>query len=161
MFRSSAVMLLLLGVACAPPVLRAQEMSPAAPVASDSVRVAEVLLDFLRDFGDLDWERFRAHFDDEASAFHPLANAPSRDDGRAAFETTFRGFFDAARSAREGPPFLDLDPHDLRIQMLGEVAVATFHLWPDAPSIGRRTVVLRERDGHWRIVHLHASMSGG
>lgn len=121
--------------------------------------VEDALRSFLRAFNDLDWESFRHHFEDGATVFHPLPNAPMRDDGREAFEASFGSFFDAVRAAQQGPPYLNIDPHELRIQLLGDVAVATFHLWPEAPTVGRRTVVLRVRDGRWRIAHLHASLA--
>jgi hypothetical protein len=40
--------------------------------------------------------------------------------------------------------------------MLGEAAVATFHLH-DPGVLCRRAEVLRVTAGGWRIVHLHAS----
>ena len=127
--------------------------------SADSVAVANTMEHFLRAFNDLDWDAFRDNFADSATVFQPLPSSLLRNDGRAEFESVFENFFDAVRSDRNGPPYLNIQPRDVRIQMLGEVAVVTFHLrTDDRPSVGRRTFVLRKQeDGAWRIVHLHAS----
>lgn len=123
-------------------------------------RAVELTLErFVRVFNDLDWEPFRAHFADDATVFFPLRSAPLRADGRAELEAVFGEFFRSIRSSSSGPPYLTIEPRDLRIQMLGGAAIATFHLGDDDESaIGRRTLVLRrDGDGVWRIVHLHGS----
>jgi non-heme chloroperoxidase len=126
----------------------------------DSAAVMETLERFLLSFGNLEWEAFRGHFHDQATAFHPLPTSPRRNDGRPELEATFHGFFEAVRARTPGPPFLQLDPLDLRVQMLGDVAIATFHLaTPDPSVLGRRTVVLRREGDRWLIVHLHASIA--
>ena len=54
------------------------------------------------------------------------------------------------------PPYLTLNPVDLDIQIFGEAALATFHLF-DGDALSRRSFLLTKRDGEWKIVHLHAS----
>ena len=108
-------------------------------------------------FEDLDFEPFRAHFADDACAFFPGPRV-ERACGREEIEATFRKVFEAERQAgTSGPPYLHLDPEDLRIQLLGpDVAVATFHL-RNAERVARRTFVFVRRGDRWLIVNLHAS----
>jgi ketosteroid isomerase-like protein len=130
-----------------------------AAAAADSIRLVATLEQFVRDFNDLEWEAFRQHFADDATVFQPLAGVPLRNTGRAEFEAVFRELFESVRASQNGPPFLNIEPHHLHIQMLGDVAIATFHLRPGAPMIGRRTLVLHQSDGRWSIVHLHGSLA--
>ena len=59
--------------------------------------------------------------------------------------------------AAEGMPNpLSIDPQDLDIRVLGEAALATFHL-ADESGLGRRSVVFRRQGGEWKILHVHAS----
>jgi hypothetical protein len=42
--------------------------------------------------------------------------------------------------------------------MLQSAAVVTFEFDRNAPeSLGRRTIVFDQREGEWKIVHIHAS----
>jgi hypothetical protein len=59
------------------------------------------------------------------------------------------------RSNRKGPPYLDIAPKDVKIQMADDVAIMTFHLGEGGAS--RRTIVWQNRHGKWLIIHLHAS----
>jgi hypothetical protein len=71
----------------------------------------------------------------------------------------WQAVFDFLRTARPGPPYLDLRPLDLRMQFVGAgVAVVAFHLdLGQELGIGRRTLVLGEEGKSWKVVHLHAS----
>lgn len=126
---------------------------------ADSTAVARTVAQFLHAFNDLDWETFRGYFADDATVFLPLSNSPLRKEGRTEFESAFQGFFHSVRAAGNGPPYLHIQPKDVRIQMLGDAAVVSFHLRNDgAPQVGRRTLVMRkEANGRWKIAHLHAS----
>ncbi len=57
------------------------------------------------------------------------------------------------------PPYIDIQPKDLRIQVFGNTAIATFHLddRDGAGLLNRRTIVLNKTEAGWKIVHLHAS----
>jgi len=70
----------------------------------------------------------------------------------------FQNFFQQIRSVKEEPPYLNIEPEDLRIEMVDNAAVVTFHLNGDE-ALGRRTLVFGRDDteGTWKIVHLHAS----
>src|ERR1700757_3778478 len=104
------------------PVVFAQ--SQPKPADAD---VREALARFIRAFDDLDWEHFRLAFDDNATVFYPRA-MPQRADGRAEFEKGFKAVFQQIRGSKTAPPYMDIQPKDLRIQRFGDVAIATFHL---------------------------------
>jgi hypothetical protein len=71
-------------------------------------------------------------------------------------EDVFRAVFEGARKQKSSSPYLSIQPKEMKIQMLGEVGIVTFHL-EDPGLFGRRTVVFHKRGGRWLIVHLHAS----
>jgi ketosteroid isomerase-like protein len=111
---------------------------------------------FVAAFNALDWEAFRASFDDEASLFNPdVAGVGSlhRLDGRAEIERSFHAFF----GAPSGPGIV---PEHVRVQQFADTAVVTFEFRRPGSSFGRRTVVLHRTERGWRIVHLHASNAG-
>jgi len=130
-----------------------------ATSVDDSLMVVQTIQRFVRAFNDLDWADFRTFFTDNATVFQPLPWSPLRNNGRAELERIFSGLFDTVRAHASGPPYLHIQPKDARIQMLGNVAVVTFHLGADSvPRVGRRTLVLqKQQNGSWQIVHLHAS----
>lgn len=154
-----AVALLL---AAYPAPAHAQEAGPDG--AADTIRVSpdtSGVLDaaeaFLGAFNRLEWDSFHAAFSPDATVFQPFGE-PFRNDGREEVAAFFRSFFEQVRGARDGPPYLDIVPEDVRIDPLGEAAVVTFHLSGET-EVGRRTLVFDryEGDGSWRIAHLHAS----
>lgn len=113
--------------------------------------------EFIEAFKNLNWERFCSFFAADATAFFPpSARFPQRADGRTQIENVFRRVFENARRQRAAPPYLDIEPRDLNIQLFDQVAIVTFHL-EDPGSSGRRSLVLRKQDNRWMIVHLHAS----
>lgn len=116
----------------------------------------EALANFVVAFDNLNWETFRLAFSDDATVFYPRG-FPNRADGRAEFEKTFKVVFDQIRGNKIKPPYMDIQPKDMRIQMFGNVAIATFHLDDRVGFLNRRTIVLNKTDRGWKIVHLHAS----
>jgi len=135
-------------------ILSSTSRSRASENANDEVR--RTLTKFLTAFASLDWEAFRNFFADDATAYFPSQRA-NRATGRAEIEATFRQVFERIRATKSAPPYLNLDPADLDVQLFRDTAVATFHLHDMPNVIGRRTVVLEKRAGEWKIVHLHAS----
>jgi ketosteroid isomerase-like protein len=129
----------------------------AAPTVPDPA-VKAALTRFLTAFENLDWDAFRASFDEDATVFFPAPEPPQRFEGRAAVEAQFQRVFGGIRAAApSGPPFQRLVPEDLRIEQIGaNAAVATFHL-RNAQRIARRTIVFKRTSRGWRIAHLHAS----
>lgn len=126
-----------------------------SPDASTN-EVAAALTQFLQAFDNLEWEKFRQSFADDATVFYPR-EFPQRAEGRAAIEKNFQHVFDQIRQHARKAPYMDIQPRHLRIQRAGNVAIVTFHL-DDRPGVlGRRTLVLQKREGVWKIIHLHAS----
>ena len=128
-------------------------------VYSDSLAVQRAAAAFIEAFNNLDWERFRYSFSDDATTFFPSRSgeSPRRANGRDEIEARFKPGFDEIRKSKPNPPYLNIEPKDLKIQMLRDGAIVTFHLDGD-DSVGRRTVVFQKRKGKWLIVHLHASI---
>jgi ketosteroid isomerase-like protein len=118
--------------------------------------VKGALARFVVAFDNLDWETFRLSFSDDATVFYPRG-FPERANGRAAFEKTFKVVFNQIRGNKTKPPYMDIQPRDMRIQIFGDVAIATFHLDDRAGFVNRRTIVLNKTKDGWKIVHLHAS----
>ena len=134
------------------PSLFAQEK----PSLSAEAEVREALARFVYAFDNLDWDRFRLAFDDDATVFYPRA-FPERASGRAEFEETFKKVFEQIRMGKTAAPFMDIQARDLKLQMFGDIAIATFHLDDRAGFSNRRTIVLARKKAGWKIVHLHAS----
>jgi hypothetical protein len=76
--------------------------------------------------------------------------------GKDEIETVFKSFFEDVRKQKSAPPYLKIEPKEMKIQMLRDSAVVTFHL-RNNDSLGRRTVIFQKQKGIWLIVHLHAS----
>ena len=93
-----------------------------APADAD---VREALAHFIRAFDDLDWEHFRLAFDDNATVFYPRA-IPQRANGRAEFEKAFRTVFEQIRATKSAAPYMDIQPKEMKIQLYGNLAIATF-----------------------------------
>jgi len=131
-------------------------ISPGRAPENANEEVRRTLTRFLTAFENLEWEAFRNCFADAATVYFPSQRA-NRATGRAEIETTFRQVFERIRATKSAPPYLNLEPADLDIQVFQDTAVATFHLYDLPNAVGRRTVVLEKRAGEWKIVHLHAS----
>lgn len=112
--------------------------------------------EFLTAFDHLDWERFRRGFVSGATVFFPFDVHPRLANGNTEVEAEFQRFFDEVRARAPGPPYLNLVPQDLSIQVWQDLALVTFHL-DRPPSIGRRTLVLLRQAQQWRVAHMHAS----
>jgi ketosteroid isomerase-like protein len=119
----------------------------------------QTLASFLIAFDNLDWPSFRKFFAPDATVFHPAAPNLKRIDSPEEVEKAWLGVFARIRktSGRTAPPYMNLQPQDLKVQMLsGDVALVTFHL-TEGNVLSRRTIVFRRDPGGWKIVHLHAS----
>ena len=125
------------------------------PVSAE-LQVRETLARFVQAFDDLDWDTFRLAFDDNATVFYPRV-FPERASGRAEFEKNFKTVFEQIHSGKTAAPYMDIQPKEMKIQLFGNVAIATFHLDDRAGFVNRRTIVLNKGDTGWKIVHLHAS----
>jgi len=131
--------------------------------SNEEAVVQKTVAEFIYAFNNLDWEHFRQYFADDATVFNPAIPEVTelhRLDGREKIETVFKRVFEEARKGK-GPPYLHIQPENLKIQMLTNAAVVTFHFKRSESSFGRRTFVFEKRNGKWLIVHLHASNVGG
>jgi ketosteroid isomerase-like protein len=131
-----------------------------AEPSAQKLAVEKAFANFIEAFNNLEWERFRQCFSDDATVFNPAIPEVSelhRLDGRKQIETVFQGVFAATKRGKSGPPYLDIRPTELRVQILVNAAIVTFHFNRGGSSFGRRTLVLEKRGGRWLIVHLHAS----
>jgi len=126
-----------------------------APRAAAASGADQAVTAFLEAFDSVDTDRFNAFFADDATMFFPNGPFPqSRVEGKAAIAAAFGPLFSRARE--RGVTSLGLRPLDVRVQNLGDFAVASFHLRGNG-NIGRRSIVLRREAAGWRIVHFHAS----
>ena len=132
--------------------LRAQ--TPTSHAEEPAVRA--FLAEFISAFDNLEWDKFRNSFTDDATVFYPRG-AANRADGRAQYEAHFRRVFEQIRAGRTSRPYMDLQPRDLRVEIIGNAAIVTFQLDDRPGFVNRRTLVLRKAEGVWKIAHLHAS----
>lgn len=130
----------------------------------DVMQIRSAAKGFLEAFDNLDRDRFRATWASNPTVFFPFDDTPERVDGKAAVEARFERFFDEVRATRPGPPYLHLEPRDLRVEAYGEAALVTFMLdrspVAGSPPIGRRTLLFVREAGAWKLAHLHASVAG-
>lgn len=133
-------------------------VSAQTKVSGDDAKTKAVLKAaeaFVKAFTHLDWEPFRATFADDATMFFPW-DLLSRASGKGEIEAQFKPGFGEDKKQGRVPPYLHIEPKDMKIQMAGDVAIMTFHL-PGKGHMARRTIVWQKRNGRWLIVHLHAS----
>ena len=124
-------------------------------MAQTNASIAETLNSFFRSVESLQLENVAPFFEEDAQMFSPMGAYPARLDGRAAIMAQFKAI---AEFARQAPEPLKIEPHDLNIRELGEIALITFHLKPPGP-LHRRTFVMRRGASGWKIAHIHASIA--
>jgi ketosteroid isomerase-like protein len=112
---------------------------------------------FIQAFDNLDRDRFADYFADSATLFQPRRFG-SRAENKEEILSQFREIFETIRGKQTQPPYMEIQPRNLRIQMLADrVAIVTFHL-DDRPGVlGRRTMIWEREKNGWKIVHIHAS----
>lgn len=127
-------------------------------------QVGTTIKRFLCAFEAGDLGTMRSAFAEDATTFPPATMANDLEteiDADAhrrvrGFPPQFAELVAAFRKKGHEPPYMSLDPEDLEIQLINDVALVTFHLVNDE-RLGRRTFVLTRIDDGWKIVHLHAS----
>lgn len=123
----------------------------------DSIAVVETINQFVHAFSNLEWEKFDSFFANDATAFFPpSARFPYRANNKQEIEKIFKGVFEHAKENKSAPPYIVIEPKDVKIQMVGPIAIVSFIL-NDPGMLGRRTIVLKKENEHWLIIHLHAS----
>jgi ketosteroid isomerase-like protein len=124
---------------------------------ADSIAVLVTTNNFLIAFRNLEWDRFKEYFADDATAFFPpSARYPYRANNKSAIMDIFKMVFENAHKRKTSAPYLDIDPKDIKIQMAGQVAIVSFTL-NDPDMLSRRTLIWAKRSDRWMIIHLHAS----
>jgi ketosteroid isomerase-like protein len=139
--------------------------APVAATSQDDAASAEAALRaFLRNFANCDLPAMEAAFAPDATSFDavtasaggtlPTIAGMKRHPG---MPPTMRRIAEQLAKERPGPPYHRPDLiDDLQVQLVGDVAICSFHF--DSPKrLGRRTIVLVRRAAVWRIQHLHAS----
>lgn len=123
----------------------------------DSTEVVQAINTFVDAFSNLKWEKFSDCWAEDATAFFPpSARYPYRAGSKEEILHIFKKVFENAGKQKSSPPYIIIQPLDVRIQMAGTTAIVTFTL-DDPDLLGRRTLVLKKKDGKWLIIHLHAS----
>ena len=130
-----------------------QESAKAADSQAEQ-KALEAVTSFIEAFNDLDWNRFQAKFLPEATLFFPSGGP--RTVWKEGASVRFNSMFDRFKERNRGksPPYLNIAPEDMKVQVAGDVAITTFHL---SSAAGRRTIVWHRRQNDWLILHLHAS----
>ena len=83
-------------------------------------------------------------------------DTPERVEGAAVGER-FRSLFAEVRSTRPGPPYLHLQPRELRVEVVGDAGLVTFPLGRAPGDVSRRTLLFVRERGAWKLRHMHAS----
>lgn len=151
--------LLLAGIALPPAALSAQATTPAVPAAQTAAEapVNAAVAEFVNALNAFDAARLGRTFADDITVFFPGLPFPAaRVEGRANVQSAFAQLFTQLR--QRGTSGASLQPRAQRVQLYGDVAVASFHL-VGQQEVGRRTLVLRRTGGRWLIVHMHGSVA--
>lgn len=151
----SVVLCCIFAVACAsaPAQRQRDEQAALKPVTQFVTALTTADMDSLLD-----------SFHDDATVFMPFESLPTRRDGTEEIRAAFTPMFEQLRSSGRPAPYMRLTPADLQLRFYGSAAVVTFHLG-SLPAAGateptrfsRRSAIVTQRDGRWRIAHLHAS----
>ncbi len=128
----------------------------AQATAGDQATLVAAAEHFLRVFDNLEFEPFEAAWSSSRSVFFPFRDTPERAEGAAVGER-FRQFFADVRSTRPGPPYLHLEPRELRVEVIGDGGLVTFMLGRAPGEVSRRTAFFVRERGAWKLRHLHAS----
>ena len=134
------------------------------PLHAAEDRILRAMESFIAAFEDGDIEKMEAAFSGDAVTFPRAIMAQEHEQDIEVskyrrvrgIDPQMRELIDSRKSSGRAPPYFDIEPVDLEIQVFGDAALATFHLVGD-DTIGRRTFVLALIEDEWKIVHLHAS----
>ena len=137
-------------------IMASAQVSRNTPV-KDSVAVMNRLNYFIDAFTNLKSDQFSDCFADDATGFFPgFADTAERANSKSEMLAIFKRYFEKTKNEKSGPPYLIIEPRDVRIQITKTVAIVTFHVYSPG-SIGRRTLVYRKDNEQWRIIHMHGS----
>jgi hypothetical protein len=124
--------------------------------ANDSIAVMSSFNSFIDAFTNLKRDQFSNCFADDATGFFPgFTDVAERVNTKAEMLSVFDQYFQKTKREKSGPPYLVIEPRDVRVQINQGIAILTFHVLGPG-LIGRRTLVYRN-DGAWKIIHMHGS----
>lgn len=124
---------------------------------ADSISAVNTVNKFLEAFRNLEFEKFRNYFAEDVTVFFPpSAKVAARVEGKANVESVFKTFFDKVRTQKSTPPYLDINPQEMKVKLIGNIAIVTFQL-NEENLLDRRTILFEKQNDKWLIVHLHAS----
>ena len=115
--------------------------------------IQSLLIRFINAFSRLDLEEMMSCYTEDATAFFPIAHRTTFLDGKDEIREAFTEVISKVHAA--GLNSLKMEPEDIKIQRLGDTAIATFHIRDG--DLSRRTLILRRQHEYWLIQHLHAS----
>ena len=134
------------------------------PNVDDEKEVIAALDKFLRAFENGDFETMEASMTNDAYIFPraimsndslgPIENANYR--RISGLDPQMKQVINGIRESGLQPPFMQLEPEDLKITLLNDAAIVTFHL-DHGKSLSRRTFVFAKNAVGWQVVHIHAS----
>lgn len=133
-------------------------------VVDEEEEVMATLDNFLRAFENGDFETMEALMTNDAYIFpraimsneitEPIDNANYK--RIYGLDPQMKMVINSISESGKEPPFMSLEPKDLKITMLNEAAIVTFHL-EKGKSLSRRTIVLAKNNDRWQIIHIHPS----
>ena len=115
--------------------------------------ISESLQGFLDAFSNLNLDKMMEYFDEEATAFFPIRHEREKLQGKLKIKDTFSKVINKIKKA--GLNHIKLEAEAIEISNFGDSALVTFLIRDN--EMNRRTLVLKQRNGRWLIVHLHAS----
>ena len=125
---------------------------------NDEIQVQEALTRFLVAYNYLDWEEFQNSFTENATIFGSRWVYAGRNDLQ---NSMFFELFSRRDEVPGEPPYLNLTPLDLEIEVFGNTALVTFNLSTgDSETLAQRSLFYIIENGVWKIHHVHASEVG-
>lgn len=117
----------------------------------DEARAVALAMPHTIDYAD--WEGFIGLFSEEAMMYFPFSPQPA--DGREAIAAVMQPIFERNQARLPGPIF-GLQPADIRVVPLGSEGAVVSWRMDRGGQRQRRTVVLREEQGTWKVALVHA-----
>ena len=115
--------------------------------------IQSLLIRFINAFSRLDLDEMMSCYTEDATAFFPIAHRTTFLDGKEEIREAFSEVISKVHAA--GLSSFKMEPEDIKIQRLGDTAIATFHIRDG--DLSRRTLILRRQHEYWLIQHIHAS----
>jgi hypothetical protein len=126
------------------------------PITADEADLRQTLANFTEALNTCDFEKTMDLFLPEATMFFPLPETPLRAENKDEIAAVFKDFYAQVKSGKSGPRCMNIKPGNIRIQHIGQAAAVSFQI-VSGPVTSRRSIILQKRDGHWLILHFHAS----